>query len=79
MNNLFHLNSLHMIDLTNVFERCYIHLHLKYLLYIFDLFVYLNSIPCNAFCDSIVSRPRSAASVCSTEVNDTMLSQAFKL
>ena len=58
-----------MIDLTNLFERCYIHLALKkYLLYIFDLFLYLNSISCNASCDSIVTRYRSAASVRSTEV-----------
>ena len=53
-----------MIDLFNLFECCYIRLALC----IFDLFVYLNSIPCNATCDSIVSRPRSAASVRSTEV-----------
>ena len=33
----------------------------------FDLFVYLNIVPCNATCDSIVSSPRSAASVRSTE------------
>ena len=29
MINLFHLNSINMIDLTNLFERCYIHLALK--------------------------------------------------
>ena len=68
MNNLFHLNSLNTIDLINLFERCYILSALKYLLYIFYLFVYLNSIPCNASCDSIVTRSRSAASVRSTEV-----------
>ena len=68
MNNLFHFNSLNMIDLTNLFERCYIHLALNYLLFIFDLFVYLNSIRRNTSCDSIVTRSRSAASVRSTEV-----------
>ena len=35
MNNLFHFNSLNMIDLTNLFERCYIHLALKlFIIYI---------------------------------------------
>ena len=40
MNNLFHLNSLNMIDLTNLFGHCYIHLALK----IFIIYIWFTSI-----------------------------------
>ena len=41
MNNLFHFNSLNMIDFSNLLERCYIHLALKlFIIYIWFICIF---------------------------------------